>query len=154
MSTSKIQFDTYATHLPILTWAALLPERIFHPCLEIGTGFYSTAIIQALRGHSVETNKEWYEQIKQHYPKVKFIDDYVPKPWYSFIFIDSCPEDSRIKYLKEFQHQSDLFILHDAVPEWEHAYHYEEAKKMFMYHKVVGLFPQTLVLSRKPIEGL
>jgi hypothetical protein len=154
MSFTEVRIDPYASHLPILTWAALLPERMFHCCLEIGTGFYSTALIQAIKGHSVENNKEWYEEVRKQFPKVKFIDDYKPKDWYSFIFIDSCPESSRLEFLKEYQYKSDLFILHDAVPEWEHAYHYEEAKKMFMYHKVVGQFPQTLVLSRKPIEGL
>jgi len=156
MSKPAIQFDTYASHLPILAWACSLPETKLRRCLEIGTGFYSTALIQSVGGHSVETEEDYYKEIIKVYPKIKLMKNYERLVNYSFIFIDSTPEESRVEHVKSFRYNTDLFILHDAVAEWDYKYKYKSIIPQFNFHKIVGLRPHTLLLSDRPIsyEGL
>lgn len=150
----KPKIDGYATHLPVLAWAAR--QSRFHIPLEYGCGFYSTAVIQALRGESVEPLTDWYKTIKSLYPRVILESDWTPKKQYSFIFVDSSPEETRYEFVKKHQHLSTLWILHDAVPEWEHVYGYERLKRLFPHSLVVGMEPQTLILSQDKItyEGI
>ena len=142
--------DTYATHLPILAWAAR--QNRFHVPLEYGSGFYSTAIIQSLRGESVEPDGLWCKQLQTIYPRIIHINDWEPKKQYSFILVDSSPEETRSEFVKKYQHLSTLWILHDAVSDWEHIYRYEPLKRLFNYNKTVGQFPQTLILSQTEIN--
>lgn len=150
----KLKIDGYASHLPVLAWAA--KQNRFHIPLEYGCGFYSTAVIQALRGESVESLPDWYETIKPYYPRVILEQDWEPRKQYSFVFVDSSPEETRYEFVRKYQHLSTLWILHDAVPEWEHAYGYERLKRLFPFNQVVGEFPQTLILSQNKItyEGI
>lgn len=149
-----MQVDNYATHLHVLAWAAR--QNRLHIPLEYGCGYYSTAVIQALGGESVESIPEWYDKIKPYYPRLIFEPDWIPRKQYSFVFVDSSPEESRVEFVKKYIHLSQTWILHDATPEWEHVYRYEKLKKMFNFHKVVGHFPNTLILSNHKItfEGL
>jgi hypothetical protein len=154
MSSSKIQVDQYANHLHVLSWAAR--QNRLHIPLEFGCGYYSTALIQALGGESVESMSTWYDRLKPYYPKLIFDLDWTPRKQYSFVFVDSAPEESRVEFVKKYLHLSQMWILHDATPDWEHVYQYNSLKRLFNFNKVVGDFPNTLILSNHKItyEGL
>jgi hypothetical protein len=142
----KINIDGYASYMPVLYQIARLFKDA--PPLEFGSGFYSTPLIQALNGDSVESIKDFHQGIVRFYPEVIYYDDWVPKERYGFVFVDSVPEASRAEFVRRYIHLSDTWVLHDAMPAWEHVYQYEQLKESFKFSKLYdNTSPYTLILS-------
>ncbi len=147
----KISIDGYATYMPVLYQVARLCKEA--PPLEFGCGFYSTPLIQALGGESVESVKDFHQGIVNFYPEVIYYDRWTPKDKYGFVFVDSFPESSRIDFVKEYIHLSDTWVLHDAIPAWENVYRYNELKPLFKFSKLYDkICPFTLVLSNGDVD--
>jgi len=147
----KINIDGYSSYMPLLYQIARLFKDA--PPLEFGSGFYSTPFIQALGGESVESIEDFYEGIRTLYPEIIYYDNWVPKERYGFIFVDSVPESSRADFVKKYIHLSDTWILHDAMPAWEHLYQYEQLKGSFKFTKLYDkTCPYTLILSNRDLD--
>jgi hypothetical protein len=162
-----MKIDGFGSHLPILLWAInatggpvdpATPASVryeFPRALEIGTGWYSTAVIQSIGGESVETEEPFADYIRQFYPGVVHVSKWVPDRWYRFAFVDAAEHEHRSRWVSTLSELTDLVLVHDAEAQWWESLGYEEMTHYFPYWKVwEGAAPRTLILSNDPIDNL
>jgi hypothetical protein len=144
-----MKIDGYASHLPILAWAAQHYNRDDGPPIEIGSGFYSTALIQSLGGQSIETEEAWADHVRHWYPGVQTVAQWVQRERYGFAFIDSAEHELRLEWVRLLAGKTDLIIVHDAEPVWWEPMGYDQMIKCMPHHQVYkSTKPWTLILSR------
>lgn len=142
--------DSYATYLPILLECL---KHIPKNPIEIGVGWYSTPIIQAFNGTSVELEspEDWQGLVSKVYPVI----DYLPSGEFGVCLIDSWPENSRVPIALQMVKNSQLLILHDSDPEWASEYQYDKLFDSFKYlYPFESFKPNTLVLTNNEFSWL
>ena len=134
-----------ATHIPLLVRAFTLSEG---DVLELGTGYFSTAILKWLCEmsdrtlYSYETGWSWYERaIRKPVPfhKVFKIDNWdeanLERHW-GLAFIDHSPAKRRHIEVKRLAYLADYIVMHDTNPEHD----YVNSRKGYRYSKIWPLF--------------
>lgn len=133
--------------------AAIIQDLQCKQILEFGSGYYSTPLIQALGGESIESDPDWLDSIRQYYPKVH--SGATKKVWYDLILVDSSPEAGRRQHVLDNIERCPVFVLHDALPAWEPTFQYDSLRPLFKHiYDYRELCPFTLVLSQVPIKCL
>lgn len=149
----------YGSHIPILSkYLSYLHQTIEKPrILELGIGWYSTPVIQMMGGvtYPGSTPFEWRsELLRITYAYSITNQTCLSKEW-DFIFVDSWPEDSRVKFVLQLLDKCPTFMLHDSNDDWEPSMQYSVVKGHFKYVKNYELFyPNTMILSQNPIPDL
>lgn len=117
--------DAYASHLPLLAYAAAFTTG---PILELGTGDYSTPLLHQWARHSgrpvlsVESDVTWYERMKAVYGMWPHIFELVcpwttwtpPNVTFGLAFIDFEPHELRPQILAKIGPQCRYIVLHDS----------------------------------------
>jgi protein-L-isoaspartate O-methyltransferase len=138
--------DPYSTHLwPLAFWL----DRVNPRPLEIGTGYYSTPLIQAQGGLSVEEDQNWLSHMRKFYPQIiSPMGRVLSEEKFGVVLIDSCIEGERVKWLERLRPNGKVFILHDSNPDWDSVYGYSKIRGTFKYARdYADFYPHTLVLS-------
>lgn len=151
--------NPFATHLPVLL-ACL--RRTEGPILELGSGWFSTILINAFSvgriARTIETDRNWFESIvpiaacqplTSHSHQMMLVGDYEAAPLFdhpwSVVMIDNEPPRRRGHDLRRLKGRARLFVAHDS----EHPdYGYEPVFSSFRYrYDYKRLFPWTTVVS-------
>lgn len=145
-----------ASHLPVLT---RIIDVSTGPMLELGTGYYSTALFHAMaemykrQCFSYESNIEWYAKALQYqspYHHIIYIEnwDKLPAGHFGVVFIDQSPNKYRRFSLRKFADTADYLIAHDSEMKRQGQFHLERTlltfKYRFDYNKIE---PNTTVVS-------
>lgn len=148
--------DPYASHLTPL---ALTIAASIGPLVEFGAGRYSTPLLHShqMRGvMSFEPDATWAHAMAQTGLRIRKWPEFPQLPVelphsIGVAFIDCAPEGSRAKVAMQLVARDvGYVVLHDADPEWESAYGYQELLEHFRNAWTWDLFrPHTLVLSNK-----
>ena len=148
---------TTASHMPVLlkVLRAVRPSSV----LEVGAGWYSTALLQAYAtGHDcehciLETNARYRDVISRVYGcQVEMFDghvlpDAVMRSW-GLVFIDHAIADARKDVAIAIKDHAGVIVLHDANPADDAEYLYSAVIPEWKHHRRVSdVWPQTLVLS-------
>ena len=131
----KYDIDPFATHQPLLIWAA---ENTIGNILELGCGDNSTELLRLFLINSsrtlvsVESIEEWfqkYKQFEQNNHSVLFAEDWFKtidklseKDDWSLVFIDQWPYEARKYSLEKFIDKTEYIVIHDSD-------HFPEFKK-------------------------
>ena len=146
-----------ATHIPVLVRAFAKTKG---DILEIGTGYFSTALLRWLCEmsgrtlYSYEHSPFWYAKAKateSDFHKVIKVETYdelpVDKQW-GLVFIDHAPDYRRQVEIERFANNADMMVVHDTNPEHDKGYHYSNIWHLFKYRYDFKLFnPNTSVVS-------
>ena len=151
--------NPYGTHIPILL-ACL--HRTSGPILELGSGWYSTPLINAFAhgrlARTIESDPDWFAKISAiglYHPHTTkshqfiFAPDFdlapVKDQRWSVALIDHEPPSRRGGDLERLRDHSDLIIAHDT----EHdAYNYRPVLDSFQYQTTFRQWmPWTTVVS-------
>lgn len=150
-----------ATHLPLLTRVFDISEG---DVLEIGTGYYSTLLLQWLSHmykrdvYSYESSDYWYKRSQrmqkspyQHTIKCDNWDkaDFDQKYW-GMVFIDHSPNERRVVEIARLANKTDYMVIHDTDPETGrlHHYGYDKIWNLFKYrYDYTKIVPWTTVVS-------
>jgi hypothetical protein len=149
-----------STHFPLLIKVIQNSEG---PVAELGTGLFSTPLLHwlcfdnARKVFSYESYKHYFDFAKKFITDthnvifVKDWDSYVFEEHYGVVFIDhSIPgrKHTRGYDALKFKDKADYIVLHDAGPNSNPKYGYEEIYPHFKYRKDwTGCVPHTTVLS-------
>ena len=148
--------DIYASHLPILAnLLRPLDEAGDIAAIEFGCGWYSTPLIQACYGTTIEDNPVWYGQVGKFYPAIELVYSYLKyaeciRPnQYHIAFIDTNPEWQRKEIALAMRGKARTILIHDANDCWEseHKYIQDLVPLWSFAWKTDGLDPATLILS-------
>ncbi len=146
-----------ATHIPLLVRAFTLSEG---DVLEVGTGYFSTAILRWLCEmsgrtlYSYEASPFWYGKLMKtpnFYHKVFKVNNYdevdVNHHW-GLAFIDHAPEQRRHVEIKRLANLADYIVIHDTNPEFDQSYKYSRIWPLFKYrYDFTKYHPHTSVVS-------
>lgn len=132
-----------ATHVPLLVRAFDLSKG---DILEIGTGYFSTTILDwlcAITGRkliSYETDPKWFDRAKRmqsDYHDIIFVEnwDEIPldKQHWGLAFIDHSPHARRSVDIKKLKDKADYIVAHDTEPRSEKLYGYPNIYSLFKY---------------------
>ena len=152
--------DEAGSHVPILCKAF---ENCDGPVLEMGSGLYSTAILDMLcrqrkkrRILTLENDPEWFEKAhakyQSDYHDVVFVEDWDDAPiddtFWSLALIDHRPARRRHVDMIRLKHQAYYVMAHDSELEDHRAYRYDKAYPHFKYRfDYKETLPNTVVLS-------
>jgi hypothetical protein len=135
--------SNYNSHLPLL-WEAL--EATDGLVMEMGCGFGSTPFLSEYCKFnkrlfvSFENNKEWYKKLHDHFPEVRFTDDwkgscfdscYGEDP--SVLFIDHAPGERRKIDIALHAKHAQIIVAHDTEPAADHGYKMRAELKKFKW---------------------
>ncbi len=146
-----------ATHIPLLVRAFVLSEG---DVLEVGTGYFSTAILRWLCEmsgrtlYSYEQSPGWYERAMRKpapFHKVFKVESYdevdVNRHW-GLVLIDHAPTRRRHVEIQRLANQADYIVIHDTNPEWDRGYRYSKIWDLFKYrYDFTKYNPHTSVVS-------
>ena len=132
-----------ATHVPVLVRAFDLSEG---DVLEVGTGYFSTTILDwlcAISGRklvSYETDPKWFERAKRlqsDYHDIIFVEnwDKIPldKKHWGLAFIDHSPHLRRAIEIERLKDKAEYIVAHDTEPRSEKGYDYPRIYPLFKY---------------------
>ena len=151
---------TGSTHLPVLIAAVM---NTTGPVLEMGTGFFSTAVLHELckgrRLLSFENDRKFYEAartLEDDFHEVRFTPDYaaadVSGHW-SVALIDH-DHRSRERTSIIARVDADYMLCHDSEPEAYRIYSYQDILHLFKYRYDYTKFKtHTMVLSNTIVLG-
>lgn len=154
-----MRHDPYASHFPVLLHVLKRLGRSLDSILEIGSGFYSTALLHAFAAggncdHVVlESNDTWAKQISDLFCLTieRFSTEKLPQRFarkWGLVFIDSEIEKVRADYAVCLREYARVIVLHDSSPEWEPVYRYSAILEKWKYHRQFsGCRPDTLLLT-------
>jgi hypothetical protein len=135
----------WLTHIPLLIRTFDLSDG---DVLEIGTGMYSTLILDWLSRiykrnvYSYEDNEEWYNRVNKYespYHKIIKISNWDKLPakirpsgkrW-GMVFVDHRPEGRRIVEVNRFANLADYIVIHDSQDEKK--VKFDQVRKLFKY---------------------
>ncbi len=148
--------DRPATHIPLLV-------RVFEKSegnvLEIGTGYFSTLILNWLcsihdrKLVSYESDPRWYKRAQNNSinSEVRLIeswDDLKADEYWGMIFVDHGPAERRIEEIKKFKDNCDYMVIHDTQPQANVYYRYSHIWSLFKYrYDYTKIIPWTSVVS-------
>jgi hypothetical protein len=142
--------DLYSTHIPLL---ALFVSKSKGKVLELGSGYYSTYLLDALCINrqlvTVEQNLEWLDKFKQlESPRHILINEYdIYNHKWGLVFVDNAPVEDRSIILKGIKDIADYVIVHDTE---DSGYQYEYVLCDYKYrYDYKRLCPWTTVVSNK-----
>lgn len=151
--------DEAGSHIPILCKAF---ENCEGPILEMGTGLYSTAILDMVcrhtgrRVYSLENDPIWYEQAhakyQSDYHDVVFISDWndadIDNAQWGLVLIDHRPANRRHRDMIRLKDNAHYILAHDSELKDHRAYRYDKAYPHFKYrYDYKDTLPNTVVLS-------
>ena len=148
----------YGSHLPILL---RLVDLTAGPILELGTGGYSTAMLDLMCRQtkrklvSYDNDPKWHKdnlQWQSDFHDIKLIQDWdkaeIDSIHWSIVLIDHRPALRRRVEAVRLKDKADFILLHDSEPEIDRFYRYSSIYKHFKsrydYTKVK---PNTTILS-------
>ena len=145
------------THIPLLVRAFTLSKG---DVLELGTGYFSTAILRWLCEmsgrtlYSYETSNEWYKRATRKrvpYHKVFKIDNWdeaeIERHW-GLVLIDHDPGPRRRVEVARLANLADYIVIHDTNPEFDRQYRYSKIWKLFRNrYDFTQYFPHSSVVS-------
>ena len=151
--------DEAGSHIPILCKAF---ENCKGPILEMGTGLYSTAILDMMCRHtnrrlvSLENDPIWHEKAyakyQSDYHKVIFVkewsDTHIDDEGWGLVLIDHRPARRRHVDMIRLKDKAYYVLAHDSELEYHRAYRYDKAYPHFKHrYDYVHAVPNTVVLS-------
>lgn len=118
-------YGNWGSHEPVLKKVLeLFPSSKF---LELGSGYVSTPLIidKTIFSIHLETNKDWYNEIKKFEKenhRIEFFDKYSLYEWdcdffkedWDIVFIDNAPGESRQSNLLKLKDKTKIIICHDT----------------------------------------
>lgn len=132
-----------ATHVPLLTRAFDISEG---PVLEIGTGYFSTTLLDWLcaissrKLVSYETDPGWYNRAKRmqsDYHDIILVNSWSDVPFESnhwgLAFVDHSPHLERAVTIERLKDAADYIVVHDTEPRSEKGYDYPRIYPLFKY---------------------
>jgi len=148
------------SHLPILCKAFEYGDG---PILEMGSGAWSTPILDMLVRRrekrkilTLENDKVWYEKVKRTYQSdyhdVLYIQDWDDAPiddtFWGLVFIDHRPALRRKTDIVRLKWQAYYILAHDTEPEINQFYGYDRVEKHFKYNFLYDdIKPNTTIYS-------
>jgi len=146
----------YGSHLPLLLRLLSITDS---DVLELGTGFFSTPIINAAcelnkrRADSYDSNEKYYNIAKWYEGechKVHFVEDWdnipIEKKW-DVAMIDHL-DPRRGGDALRIANYATFIVLHDTCPKNMHKFGYDTAIPKFKYHyRLSHKRPNTSVVS-------
>lgn len=142
--------DPYATHLPLLVSA--LWTYLDGPVLEVGTGHYSTPIIDVHtkmvgRGHfKTDCDPKWAVDgvlLEGDPERVLSICK-----WWGIVFVDSGIASSRKEWIRAAADRANVIIFHDADDRYDYLYGYSQVRPLFKHRfRYDKLHPATEIVS-------
>jgi len=152
--------DAAGSHLPILCKAF---EHSDGPILEMGTGYWSTPILDMLcklrkKRHilSLENDPEYYEinkaKYQSSYHDVKLINDWDNAPiddnFWGLVLIDHRPALRRKTDIVRLRLKAYYILAHDSEQEINQFYRYDRVYKHFKYrYEFKDCPPETTIFS-------
>lgn len=151
--------DEAGSHIPILCKAF---ENCRGPVLEMGTGHYSTAILDMMCRHtnrhllSLENDREWFEvnrkKYESDYHQFQFIEDWnyagIDNDKWGLVLIDHRPARRRYVDMIRLKDNAHYILVHDSELYDHRAYRYDKAYPHFKYrYDYKDTLPNTVVLS-------
>ena len=130
--------NQYGTHLPVL---AYFVSKTTGPVLELGSGYYSTPILNLLCKDrllvTADSNKEWIRRFYslRNYNHAFFeVDDWskfdhIDKPW-DVAFVDHAPGERRVVDIERLKNNCKYILVHDSETA---SYGYEPTLSTFKY---------------------
>jgi len=145
------------SHIPLLVRAFTLSTG---DVLELGTGYFSTAILRWLCEmsgrtlYSYETSNEWWKRAtreKAPFHKVFKIDNFdeakIDRHW-GLVFVDHSPVRRRKVEIERLANLADYIVIHDTNPQFEKAYRYSKIWPLFKNrYDFTKYYPHTSVVS-------
>ena len=120
-------------------------EKTDGDILELGTGYYSTTILQWLcelnwrRLYSFETSEKWYKkatQVQKPFHFVKHVTDWdqvnLNQRW-GLAFVDHSPGERRHIDIKRLINFANCIVVHDSEPQSDNVYQYSKIWDLFKY---------------------
>lgn len=134
-----MNYDPYATHVPALALAVL---RFGPRVLEVGAGWYSTALLHTMSRQviTLENNEEWAKRFLpicnsklQIAPDIYQWSKYWSGHEWDVVFVDCDPVSMRIPCVELFLNSKACVVCHDTehpdyvkfLPSVKYVYHFD-----------------------------